>query len=77
MSLNAPTKMVFLISLVLAVLALLGAWVISIPVISGNAFLMTLLAYVVLAAGNILKGMYCSFRAEEGNSSAFLPATFA
>ena len=55
MSLNAPTKMVFLISLVLAVLALLGAWVISIPVISGNAFLMMLLAYVVLAAGNILK----------------------
>ena len=47
----------FLISLVLAVLALLGAWVISIPVISGNAFLMMLLAYVVLAAGNILKGM--------------------
>ena len=57
MSLNAPTKMVFLISLVLAVLALLGAWVISIPVISGNAFLMMLLAYVVSAAGNILKGM--------------------
>jgi uncharacterized membrane protein YdbT with pleckstrin-like domain len=57
MSLNAPTKMVFLISLVLAVLALLGAWVISIHVISGNAFLMMLLAYVVLAAGNILKGM--------------------
>ena len=56
-SLNAPTKIVFLISLVLAVLALLGAWVISIPVISGNAFLMMLLAYVVLAAGNILKGM--------------------
>ena len=51
--LNAPTKMVFLISLVLAVLALLGAWVISIPVISGNAFLVMLVAYVVLAAGNI------------------------
>ena len=47
----------FLISLVLAVLALLGAWVISIPVISGNAFLVMLVAYVVLAAGNILKGM--------------------
>ena len=57
MSLNAPTKMVFLISLVLAVLALLGTWVISIPVIGGNAFLVMLLAYVVLAAGNILKGM--------------------
>ena len=57
MSLNAPTKMVFLISLVLAVLALLGAWVISIPMIGGNAFLVMLLAYVVLAAGNILKGM--------------------
>ena len=57
MSLNAPTKMVFLISLVLAVLALLCAWVISIPVINGNAFLVMLVAYVVLAAGNILKGM--------------------
>ena len=57
MSLNTPTKMGFLISLVLAVLALLGAWVISIPVISGNAFLVMLVAYVVLAAGNILKGI--------------------
>ena len=57
MSLNAPTKMVFLISLVMAVLAVLGAWVISIPVISGNAFLVMLVAYVVLVAGNILKGI--------------------
>ena len=57
MSLNAPTKMVFLISLVLAVLVLLDAWVISILVISGNAFLVMLVAYVVLAAGNILNGM--------------------
>ncbi len=56
MNLNAPTKIVFLISLLLAVLAILGMFV-AIPVVSGNAALVAIIAYAVLAAGNLLKGM--------------------
>ncbi len=57
MNLSAPTKPVFLISLVLAVLALLAALGISVPVVSGNALWVALAGYVVLALGNMLKGM--------------------
>ena len=57
MNLSAPTKIVFLISLVLAVLALITALGVSIPVVSGNALWVALIGYAVLAAGNLLKGM--------------------
>jgi hypothetical protein len=58
MNLSAPTFPVFIISLVLAILAVLVAYAgIKIPVISGNAFLTLLLGYVVLLAGNLLKGI--------------------
>ena len=57
MKLSAPTQLVFYVSLVLAVLALLAALGISIPVVSGNAMWTALISYGVLAAGNLLKGM--------------------
>jgi uncharacterized membrane protein len=57
MNLSAPKQIVFLISLVLAVLALLAALGISLPVVSGNALWVALIAYAVLAAGNLMKGM--------------------
>ncbi|MGE3991714.1 hypothetical protein [Pseudorhodoplanes sp.] len=54
--LSAPSQVIFLVSLALAILALLGALVI-IPVITKYAFWIAILAYVVLALGNIMKGM--------------------
>ena len=57
MNLSAPTKPVFFISLVLAVLAFLSAVGISIPVVSGNALWVAIAGYAVLALGNILKGL--------------------
>ena len=57
MNLSAPTKPIFLISLILAVLALLAALGISIPVVSGNAMWIALAAYALLAVGNLMKGM--------------------
>ena len=56
MNLSAPTKPVFLISLVLAALAVLGIYM-PIPFISGNAFWVAIIAYVVLLAGNVAKGL--------------------
>ena len=56
MRLNAPTQMVFIISLVIAALGvLLALGVISIAAV--HAFWVMALAYVVLAAACVLKGM--------------------
>ena len=56
MKLTPPTQTVFWIALVLAVLGLLGSFI-SIPFVSTYAFWFALLGYVVLAAGNLVKGM--------------------
>lgn len=54
--LNAPTQIVFVISLVLAVLAVAGLYV-NIPFVSFYAFWVAILAYVVLALGCVMKKM--------------------
>ncbi len=56
MNLSAPTQPVFIISLILAILAILGIYM-TIPVVSGNAFWVAIIAYVVLLAGNVAKGL--------------------
>ena len=56
MNLSAPTTPVFLISLILAILAVLGVYM-PIPFISGNAFWVAITGYVVLLVGNVSKGL--------------------
>ena len=56
MKLTPPTKNVFYISVVLAVLGLLGTFV-TIPFVSAYAFWFVLVAYVVLFLGNTMKGV--------------------
>jgi len=53
MTLHAPAMWVFILSLVLAVLAVVGIFV-EIPFVSMYAFWVAVLAYVVLALGNCL-----------------------
>jgi hypothetical protein len=55
-NLNAPSRVTFLISLALAIIALLGTLVV-IPVVTQYAFWLAILAYVVLALGTIVRGM--------------------
>lgn len=55
MKLTPPTKNVFWISVVLAVLGLIGRYS-NIPFVSDYYFYFVLVGYVVLAAGNVLKG---------------------
>jgi hypothetical protein len=55
MNLSAPTMPVFLISVVLAVLALIGHFVL-IPYITLYGFWLALAAYVVLLVGCVMKG---------------------
>lgn len=55
--LSPPTQVVFFISLLLAVLALLAAYTtVTIPVVSGHAFETLLLAFLLLLAGNLFRG---------------------
>ena len=56
MNLSAPTQPVFLISVILAVLAVVATFV-AIPVVSANAFWVAIIAYIVLLAGNVMKGV--------------------
>ncbi len=58
MNLSAPTIPVFLVSVILAILALLVVYGgVKIPVVSGNTFVTLLIGYVVLLAGNVYKGI--------------------
>ena len=56
MNLSAPTQPVFLIAVILAILAVVGTFVV-IPVISANAFWAMTAAFIILVLGNLLKGM--------------------
>jgi hypothetical protein len=56
MRFNAPTTVTFVISLVLAALALLSL-VLYIPLITTNGFWFMAAAWAVLALGNIFKGV--------------------
>jgi hypothetical protein len=56
MNLSPPTTAVFAISLILAVLAVISTFA-AIPVISANAFWVAIIAYVILAVGNVFRGV--------------------
>lgn len=54
--LTAPSLAVFLISIVLAVLGIIGVLGVSIPLVSGNSFLLLAIAYGVLLFGVLFRG---------------------
>jgi hypothetical protein len=55
MSLSPPTTVVFVISIILALLAIIGNYVV-IPFFSDHGFWVAIVAYVLLACGNIFRG---------------------
>lgn len=55
MKLTPPTKNIFWISVVLAVLGLVGRYL-SVPFLSDYYFYFVLVGYIVLVLGNTLKG---------------------
>ena len=54
--LSRPSTPVFIISVVLAVLALIGMLVPGVPLISGNVLVLLAIAYVVLLVGVLVRG---------------------
>lgn len=57
MELSAPTKIVFIIAIVLAVISLLPVIGISLGTLGTYSYWLLLVAFLVLAAGNLLKGI--------------------
>lgn len=55
MKLSAPKVVTFWIAVVLAVLGLL-ATLVTIPVLSGFAFWLVVIGFIVLALGNMMEG---------------------
>jgi hypothetical protein len=55
-NLSAPTFPIFVISLVLFLLAVIGMFI-PLPFITGNALWLALIAYIVLLVGNVAKGL--------------------
>jgi hypothetical protein len=55
MKLSAPKQITFWIAVILAVLGVLGTLV-TLPVLSGFAFWLVVIGFIVLALGNLLEG---------------------
>jgi hypothetical protein len=55
MRLNPPTKIVFYISLAFAAIGLIANFI-TLPVLSGIAFYLVVIGYILLFLGNTLKG---------------------
>lgn len=56
MQLTPPTTVVFIISVILAALAIVGKFA-AIPFITENGFWVAIIAYVILAIGNLFRGV--------------------
>ncbi|WP_163270660.1 hypothetical protein [Chelativorans alearense] len=57
MDLSAPTKIVFIIAVILAILSLLPVIGISLGGLGAYSYWLLLVGFIVLAAGNLLKGI--------------------
>jgi len=57
MELSAPTKIVFIIAVILAVISLLPVIGIPLGAFGAYSYWLLLVAFVVLAAGNLFKGV--------------------
>jgi hypothetical protein len=56
MNLTPPSTAVFVVSVILAALALIGKFV-PIPFITENGFWVAIVAYIVLVVGNLFRGV--------------------
>jgi hypothetical protein len=57
MQLSAPTKIVFIIAVILAVISLLPVIGIAVGVLGAYSYWLLLIAFIVLAAGSLFKGV--------------------
>ena len=56
MTLNAPSQVVFWIAVIVVIVALVGFFMPTVPVIGQYAFWVAVLGFIVLAGGVLMKG---------------------
>ena len=56
MKLNAPKQITWLVYLIIAIIAIIGKWIVAISFVSPNAFLILLIAFIILWLGTFIKG---------------------
>jgi hypothetical protein len=57
MDLSAPTKVVFIIAVILAVISLLPTLGIAVAILGAYSYWLLIVAFIVLAAGCLMKGV--------------------
>jgi hypothetical protein len=56
MQLSPPTTVVFIVSVILAALAIIGKFA-PLPFVTEHGFWVAIIAYVILAIGNLFRGV--------------------
>jgi hypothetical protein len=56
MNISAPKQLTFWIAVIVAALGVLAS-LLTIPVLSGFAFWLVVIGFIILAAGNLMEGM--------------------
>ncbi|MBD3288464.1 hypothetical protein GF337_06630 [candidate division KSB1 bacterium] len=56
MKLSAPKQMTWWISTILAVVAIIGKWIIVLPIATPYACIILLIAFIILWLGTFMKG---------------------
>ncbi len=56
MNISAPKQVTFWVAVIVAVVGVL-AQLVTIPVLSGFAFWLVVLGFIILAAGNLMEGL--------------------
>ena len=57
MKLNAPKQNTFWIAIIIAIIAVVVRWIITIPFLTPYAFIILLIGFVLLALGTFVKGL--------------------
>ncbi len=57
MNIHRPSRVVFIISTILAAAAIISHYVASLPIVGGNEFLVLTLAFILLWLGVVLRGL--------------------
>jgi hypothetical protein len=56
MKLNAPKKITWWISLILAIIAIIARWILKIDFLTDNCFIILLIGYIIIWLGTFVKG---------------------
>ncbi|MCU0643340.1 MAG: hypothetical protein MUC94_03685 [bacterium] len=57
MKLSAPKQITYLISVIIAIIAVVATYLVTIPFFTANAFIVLIVAFVLLALANFVKGL--------------------